>query len=304
MTGPRDATGDGPILDPPQRVSGMRVPAADGWSLPGKPAGLSPDAEDAWRQTGFLLADDVRLIEAAARLQLRLAVTGYTPAARTMAMAAYASLWSRTFSTLADATGLVRHGGYQSAFPLLRMAVEHIAAQSQLPDEFDTFKLWAHSAYGRHAPTRSEEVGVGHYFAGEAIASDEQLRVIYRAASDFARPNFGPTALFVAAEASHVRYPLIFADTAFHLGWAQLLLGWVLRLGARQLHVALHQPEQFPAPAPLRAEVAAHVREVDVRLAEDARCRLEEFTDADGRRRHLLLDFRRHPQDAAKQVLL
>ena len=304
MTTPEHVGPDGPILDPPQRVSGMRVPDAEGWTLPGKPSVLATDAEDAWRQIGFLLNDDIRLIEAAARLQLRLAVTGYTSAARTMAMAAYASLWSRTFSTLADATSLVRRGAYQSAFPLLRMAVEHIAAQAQLPDEFDAFKRWAHTAYGHHAPTRAEEIGVGHYFAGEAIASDEQLRVIYRAASDFARPNFGPTALFVAAEASHVRYPLIFADSAFHLGWAQLLLGWVLRLGAKQLHVAMHQREQFPAPPALREEVVAHVAAVDARLADDGRCHLDEFLDSDGRRRHLLLDFRRQPQDAAKRVLL
>ena len=33
---------DLPILDPPQRVSGMRVP--DGWTLPGKSEGLSTDA--------------------------------------------------------------------------------------------------------------------------------------------------------------------------------------------------------------------------------------------------------------------
>ncbi len=304
MTGPHGAEGPGPILDPPQRVSGMRVPDADGWALPGKPANLATDAEDAWRQTGFLLSDDLRLIEAAARLQLRLAVTGYAPAARTMTMAAYASLWSRTFSSLADATSLVRRGAYQSALPLLRMAVEHIAAQAQLPDEFDAFKHWAHTAYGHHAPTRSEEVGVGHYFAGEAIASDEQLRVIYRAASDFARPNFGPTALFVAAEASHQRYPLIFADSAFHFGWAQLLLGWVLRLGAKQLHVVMHQREQFPAPPALRADVVAHVGAIDARLGEDGRCHLDEYLDSDGRRRHLLLEFRRQPQDASKRVLL
>ena len=293
-----------PILDPPQRVSGMRVPDAEGWRLPGKPAGLAPDAEDAWRQTGFLLSDDIQLIEAAARLQLRLAVTGYTPAARTMTMAAYASLWSRTFSSLHDATSLVQRGAYQSALPLLRMAVEHIAAQAQLPDELDAFKAWAHSAYGHHAPTRSEEVGLGHYFAGEAIAADEHLRLIYRAASDLGRPNFGPTALFVAAEASHQRYPLMFDDAAFHLGWAQLILGWVLRLGAKQLHVAMHQREQFPAPQPLRDEVVGHVARVDAGLAEDGRCHLEEFVDDEARRRHLLVDFRRQPPDAAKRILL
>ena len=64
------------------------------------------------------------------------------------------------------------------------------------------------------------------------------------------------TALLVANEANHERYPLNFADHAFHLGWAQLLLGWALRLGVVQLHTALHLSAHFPAAEPLRAETA------------------------------------------------
>jgi hypothetical protein len=303
MTGPHDADGgDLPILDPPQRVSGMRVP--EGWSLPGKPPGLSPAAEDAWRQTGFLLIEDLELIEDGLDLQARVAAAGYTPSARTMRMAAFASLWSRAFSCASDATGLIRRGAYQSALPLIRQSVEHIAAQAQLGSELDEFRVWAHRAYARHAESRSEEVGLGHYFAGEAIAEDEHLRLIYRAASDFGRPNFGPTALFVANEASHARYPLNFADEAFHLGWAQLLLGWALRLGTRQLHFALHARDLFPAPSEVRERVVAHVRDAERRLADDTRCTLEEYVDFEGRRRHLLVNFRRMPADAPKRVLL
>ena len=303
MTGPQDIDPDSlPIAEAPQRVSGMHVP--DGWRLPGKPDALTPAADDAWRQTGFLLADDLRLLEAGLALQARIAAAGYTPTARTMRMAAFASLWSRAFSSTSDAAALIRRGGYQSALPLLRQAIEHVAAQAQLGNELDEFRRWAHQAYARDADTRAEDVGLGHFFGGEAIATDDALRPIYRAASDFGRPNFGPTALFVAAEATHARYPLVFADDAFHLGWAQLLLGWALRIHASQLHVALHLRELFPAPDDLRAEAAAHVRTVDVHLAQPNRCRLEEHTDTDGRRRHLLLDFRRRPADAARRLLL
>lgn len=302
MTGPHDD--DRPILDPPQRVSGMRVPDADTWRLPGKPDGLDGPADDAWRQAGFVLGADLRLIEANLALQLRLVGSGYTPAARTMTMAAFASLWSRTFSCLADATALARRGSYQSAVALVRQAVEHIAAQAGLGEEFDVFKVWAHRAYARHAPSRAEEVGLGHFFAGEAISADEHLRLIYRAASDLGRPNLGPTALFVANEATHDRYPLIFADAAFHLGWAQLLLGWVLRCGVRQLHVAMHARQHFPASPEVREAVVAHVAAVEAALADDARCRLEEYVDEEGRRRHLLISFRRQPADAAKRILL
>ncbi|MGE0228223.1 MAG: hypothetical protein AB7I38_08340 [Dehalococcoidia bacterium] len=301
--GPRDATGDDlPILDPPQRVSGMRVP--DGWTLPGKPVGLTAAAEDAWRQSGFLLAEDLRLLGADLDLQVRLAGAGYRASARNMRMAAFASLWSRAFSCTSDAVGLIRRGAYQSALPLLRQAVEHVAAQSQLVSELDEFRVWAHRAYARHAESRSEEIGLGHYFAGEAIAHDEDFRVIYRGASDLGRPNFGPTALFVANEASHIRYPLNFADEAFHLGWGELLFGWALRIGVKQLHFGMHARDSFPAPDALRERVVAHVREAEAHLSDDARCRLEEYVDGEKRRRHLLVQFRRMPPDAAKRLLL
>ena len=291
-----------PPLDAPQRVSGMRVPQS--WALPGKPEGLSAPADDAWRQTGFLLGDDLRLLGDGLDLQARFAATGYAPAARTMTMAALASLWSRAFLCASDAASLVRRGAYQSAVPLVRQAVEHVAAQDALPGEIESFLEWAHHAYARHEQARAEDVGLGHYFGGEAIAGDEHLRAIYRAASDLGRPNFGPTALFTANEASERRYPLVFADEAFHLGWAELLLGWLLRVSARQLHVAMHAPGHFPASGELRGEVAAHVREVERHLLEGARCRLEEHVDESGRRRHLLTDFRRRSGDASTRVLL
>ncbi len=302
--GPRDAGPDETgfrIQDPPQRVSGMRV--LTGWTLPGKPADLLPAAEDSWRQTGFLCAEDLHLLGVGLDIQARLAATGYTSTARNMTMAAFASLWSRAFLTQSDAAGLVRRGSYQSALALIRQAVEFVGGQAGLDAEIDEWRRWTHEAYGRHAETRSVEVGLGSYFSGSGISGDAHLRLIYRASSDFGRPNFGPTALFVANEASHERYPLIFGDQAFHLGWAQLLLGWLLRVGAVQLHIALHLAGQFPAPSDLREEAAGHVRAVESLLGAADRCRLEEWTDAEGRRRHLLVDFRRQPSDAPGRLL-
>ena len=296
------SNGDRSALDPPQRVSGMRVPG--GWSLPGKPEGLTPAADDAWRQSGFLLGEELRLLEAGLDLQVRIAASGYTPSARTMAMAALASLWSRALLSSSDAAALVRRGGYQSAVVLIRQAVEHVAAQAALPDDPDAFASWAHEAYARDEALRADEVGLGHFFGGEAIAQDEQLRPIYRAAGDLGRPNFGPTALFVANEAGTRKYPLVFADEAFHLGWAQLLLGWLLQIDARQLHLALHARGHFPAAQELRDEAVEHVHALERLLLTEERCRLEEHTDAEGRRRHLITNLRRRPSDAARRILL
>ena len=303
MGGPLDAgSSELPIADPPQRVSGMRVPA-DGWQLPGKPEGLDPAAEDAWRQTGFNLADDLQLIADGLDIQARVAAAGYTPGARNMTMAGFATLWSRALLTTADAVGLVRRGSYQSAVPLARQAVELVTAQSGLTNELDAWRRWTHEAYGRDEASRSVEQGVGHYFSGETIAMDDELRVIYRAASDFGRPNFGPSALFSANEANHERYPLVFGDQAFHTGWAELLLGWLLRTSAKQLHLALHLDQFFPASDELRARAVEHVRAVEAHLANERRCRVEEYTDPDGRKHVLLVEFRRQPSDQGKRLL-
>jgi hypothetical protein len=305
-TGPRDADGEHlRIADSPQRVSGMRVPG--GWRLPGKPADLHAAAEDAWRQTGFLCGEDIRLVEAGLDLQSHLAGSGYQPTARNMTMAAFASLWSRALLSTSDAVALVRRGAYQSALPLIRQAVELVGAQAGLAadeSEMDAWRRWTHEAYGRHAETRSVDVGLGNYFSGEAIAADPHLRIIYKAASDLGRPNFGPTALFVANEANRSRYPLVFGDQAFHLGWAQLLLGWTLRVGVAQMHTALHVPGHFPAPDGLRQEVVQHARSVETHLEAPDRCRLEEWEDEHGRRRHLIVDFRRMAADAPQRLLL
>ncbi len=298
------------IAEPPQRVSGMRVPEA--WTLLGKPPELPADADDAWRQTGFVLAEDLRLLSANLDLQVRLAATGYTLSARTMRMASIASLWSRALVTTSDAAHLTRLGSYQSALGLVRQVAELVAAERGLasdPAAWEAFKAWAHRGYATHTATRSDEVGLGHYFAGEVIASDAALRVIYRGASDLARPNFGASALFTANEASRQKYPLVFGDRAFHLGWAELILGWLLHLGTAQLHFALHATTLFPAPPELREAVVNHLRVAEHHAISTAsgdapRSRLEEYVDEDGRRRHLLTDFRRRTGDAAKRILL
>jgi hypothetical protein len=220
-----------------------------------------------------------------------------------MTMAGFATLWSRALLTSADAVGLVRRGSYQSAVPLARQGVELVTAQTGLTNELDAWRRWTHEAYGRHEDSRSTEQGVGHYFSGETIAMDDDLRVIYRAASDFSRPNFGPSALFSANEANHERYPLIFGDQAFHAGWAELILGWLLRTNAKQLHLALHLDQFFPASDELRARAVEHVRAVETQLADERRCRAEEYTDGDGRRHVLMLEFRRQPSDQGKRLL-
>lgn len=296
------SNGDAHELDAPQRVSGMRVP--ENWALHKKPDGLSDSADDAWRQTGFFLSEHLDRLETGLDLQVRTASSGYTPSARTMAMAAFASLWSRALLSSADAVALVQRGAYQSAVALIRQTIEHVAAQATLLDEPTSFSNWASQAYSQDGTLRAEVIGLGHFFGGDVIAQDDQLRSIYRAAGDLGRPNFGPTALFVANEAGPHKYPLIFADEAFHLGWAQLLLDWLLQIESRQLNLVLNTHELFPAPHELSAELASFVSGIEVFLLDRDRCRLEEHTDREGRRHHLITNFRRRPTDMPRRILL
>ena len=54
----------------------------------------------------------------------------------------------------------------------------------------------------------------------------------------------------------------------------------------------------------VRDEVVAHVRSAEQALAASDRCAIEQYEDADGRSRHLLVQFRRQPGDAARRILI
>jgi len=290
------------IAKSPQRISGMRV-LKEQWKLPGKPADLSTAAADSWRQTNFNFAEEIKLIENGLNLEARFSASAYTLSARNMDMAGFATLWSRSFLTCSDITTLIRRGGYQSAMPLIRQAVELIGAQWGLTSEIDTWRRWTHEAFNQESDSRAIEQKVGHYFSGESIASDPNLRIIYKAASDFGRPNFGPSALFVANGANRVRYPLIFADQAFHIGWAELIFSWLMMLNRKQLHLSMRIPNFFPIDAKNKHQIIEHIQLIEEYLSDDQKCRIEEYEDKAGRPRHLMINFRRQLSDQRARLL-
>ncbi len=49
----------------------------------------------------------------------------------------------------------------------------------------------------------------------------------------------------VGAESNRTRVQVSFADRAFHYGWAQITLGWLLQLSSVQLGVVLHAGAVF-----------------------------------------------------------
>ncbi|MGB2694916.1 MAG: hypothetical protein WBD55_06965 [Dehalococcoidia bacterium] len=288
---------------PTQRVSA--IPFPESYALPAKPgASASQATQDAYRQTSFLLGEGLRLFEEGLNLQLRIVRDASPSAFRKHPYAALMGLWSRTFLVLADACLLATRGSYASCAPLARAACECIAAQHQLhASEMELFIEWLATNFHPNEPHKAFEFGLGHYFAGETLAADERLRSVYRPASELGRPNFGATTLMVGPESNNQRLALSFADQAFHFGWAELVLGWLLALCERQLAVVVHAKDIFPIHDDTHRAYVDFARRVEQTLGKADRCSVEEI--AEGNYRRLLVhNFRRAPSGAPKRVLL
>ncbi|MEX2245868.1 MAG: hypothetical protein WEC75_04195 [Dehalococcoidia bacterium] len=291
-----------PLPTPGQRVSGIDFPAE--YRLPAKPDASEPSAvQDTWRQTQFTFTADLRLFAEGMNLQLRILNDSSHSRFRTHIYAAVTSLWSRSYSALTDACLLITRGSYISVPNLARSACELIAAEQQLKhEETGEFIAWMLGHLKPDEEHKAFDVGLGPYFAGSTLASDPGLRAVYRPASDLGRPNFGATLLAVGPESNNLRLAFTFAEAAFHAGWAEIELGWLLRLCERQLAVAAHMPDVFHVDETHTA-VADYARRVDALLAASARARIEEV-ESEGFRRWLVHNFRRQPSGAPKKILL
>jgi hypothetical protein len=286
---------------PLQRVSA--IPFPDDYVLPGKPDG-PVTAQDAYRQTTFVLKDDLRLLADGMQLQLKIVRDSSHSSFRKHPYAALIGLWSRTFSTLSDACLLALRASYESCAPLARAACEYVAAQHQLhAGEMPEFLEWLAASLRPDEAHKATYIGMGRYFADETLAADARLRAIYRPASELARPNFGATLLATGPESNNQRLALTFADTTFHVGWAELTLGWLLGVCERQVAVAVHARDVFAIQDDTHDAYGAFAERVDAALARSERCRIEEI-DVDGQKRYLVHNFRRQPSGAPRKWLL
>jgi hypothetical protein len=287
---------------PPQRISPIQSP--DEYALPGRPAGADPAALDAYRQTQFLLGTDLDLFAAALNLQLRLVKDAYPSKYRTHALAAIIGLWSRTYIALGDALLLATRGSYPSTLPLTRAACELIAAEEALRGgEMDEHSKWLFQTLQPNETFKAFEFELGRFFSGEVLATDPVLRAVYRPASDLARPNFGATLLLVAPESNQRRLALGFADASFHLGWAELVIGWQLALALRQLRVSVDATGIFPVSDEARSAYDALRSRIEAALARAGRCRIQEIEEGNSRR-YLVHNFRRAASGDARKIIL
>ena len=166
----------------------------------------------------------------------------------------------------------------------------------------EQFLEWLAGSLTPNEAHKATDIGMGRYFAGETLAADARLRGVYRPASELGRPNFGATLLEVGPESNNARLALTFADTTFHIGWAELVLGWLLALCERQLAVVVHASDVFPIHEDTHRAYTDFARRVDrrsrARSAAGSRKSMSEL------KRYLVHNFRRQPSGAPKKMLL
>lgn len=292
-----------PLPTPGQRVSGIDFP--ESYTLPGKPDDAAPaSVRDTYRQTQFALGKDLRLFAEGMELQLAILRDSSHSRYRTHTYAAVAGTWSRAYSALGDAALLITRGSYASVPNIVRSVCELIAAQHQLQrEEMPEFVGWMLGHLKPDEEHKAFDIGLGHYFAGTTLAADAEMRLVYRSASDLGRPNFGATLLEVGPESNNTRLALSFADPSFHFAWAEIELGWLLRLCERQIAVAAHMPDVLNITPETHTAYAAFASRVQETLANVARARIEELQSGDFKR-WLIHNFRRQPSGAPKKMLL
>jgi hypothetical protein len=269
----------------------------DRYAPPSRPATAQPTVQDAFRQTQFLLSGDLDLLEKLMNLQLQ--IVKANSRLRTPEAAALFSFWSRAFSHMADACTMMTLGSCSATPPLLRAACDCVAAQrSLLEDGFAQYEGWLEGAVSQDREHAAMAFDLGRFRAGSALAEDERLGAVYRLVSDLSMPHFGATAFQVAPDSNLQKISIAFGDSAFHLGWAELIAGWLLLLCDVQLTVVVASAV-FAVDHATLAVYQSYSREVASFLANGRRCYVEEV---DGR--FLFHNFRRTASGSPKRVLL
>ena len=298
-----DAADDAVDRPPPrQRISPITVPTDSPALAP--PGESEPQAvRDAFRETSFTLGADVRWLLDALRLQHAIMERSGHSRLRNRRFASALLFWSRVHRAGVDLLQLTSRASYGSCPALLRSAFEALGAeQAVVGEEQVEFEDWLRGAWQPNAEHHATEIGMGQYMAGQQIAMSPDTGEAYRAVSELARPHFGASALLSAAESHDKRLLVNWADQSFHLGWAQLLLGWQIVLQDRQCRFAVGSG-LFGVESEDRAAYQQLHRRGQALLEAGNRCRARWVVDQ-GRQRLIIENFRRQPSGAPKRLLL
>ena len=287
---------------PSQRISPFSFPTETP-ELPRAGEDVPQSQRDALRETGFALALDLQWLRAAFRLQRKVVEQSYGSSFRNRRYASALMFWSRVYGAGIEARALTAQASYSSALALLRASMEWLGAeQAVVGEEQVEFEDWLRDAWSNNAEHHATEIGMGQYMAGQQIAMAPETADAYRAVSELSRSHFGASALLTADGSHDKRFLINWADEAFHLGWAQLLLGWLITIQDRQCRFAIGSG-LFGVEAEDRQEYQRLHRQSESILQDQRRCRAAWVIDQ-GRQRLLIDGFRRQPSGAPKRILL
>lgn len=277
----------------PPRVSGHAAPA------PRPPAG-SPES-DAYRQTAFLLGIEVEAVLAALALEGATAEASAAAKYRKPATAVALAFWSQSWLARLEALQATQWGRYVPATLLVRSAADAQAAMQAVAEGSDeTVLTWASRGIALRTDLHAYEFRLEPARSGEQLARDATLGSVYREATVFAIPSYAGVLLLEGGDSNAERLVVSFGDTTFHLGLAELTLGWLLRLCEWQL-AAIDRSGRFAAvPRERAANVDSAIRAA---LARDDRCRMERV-EVEGIERWVVHNWRRQPGTPAKRFLL
>ncbi|MFN0145437.1 MAG: hypothetical protein ACKVT1_02920 [Dehalococcoidia bacterium] len=284
-----------PRVSPP-RIFPEAAPA-------GKPPAGSAGSADAYRQTGFVLGAEVEMAVEGLNIEGAIAQGSSGAKQRTQQMASALGLWSRAWLCRLEALHAVQWGNYTAAIPLIRSAADCQAAGLWLlqTDAAEWVEWLAQGGMALAAEEHAMEYQLHAFRSAEVLAGHEILGPVYRTATDLSLPHFGTTLLLAGSDSTPERVLMTFADRDFHLGLAELVLGWLHQLAAAQVEACLAYEGVFGIPDPAGAQ--AFATRSRAAAATPSRCRVE-VVEREGMTRYLVQNWRRAPGAAPKRVLL
>jgi hypothetical protein len=190
-------------------------------------------------------------------------------------------------------------GSYAACPPLLRAACDCIATQrSLLSNGLDEYEAWLENAVSHDRGHGGVAFDLGRFRAGSALAEDGTLGSLYRLLSELSMPHFGSTAFLVAPDSNPQKISIAFGDSAFHLGWAELVTGWLLVLGESELNAVI-SASAFTVDHATLAVFQSYSREAASLLGSGRRCYVEEVTG-----RYVFHNWRRTAAGSPKRLIL
>jgi hypothetical protein len=268
-----------------------------------KPPAEAAGSSDAYRQTTFVLSSEVECVLDGLNLEGSVAEASSGAKFRTQKMVAALGLWSRAWLSRLEALHALEWGNYVAAVALARAAADYQASSLYvLRTDAAEWREWLEGGGIAQAPDQhATEFRLHAFRAAEVLAAHEILGPVYRTTMDLSLSHFGSTLLVAGNESAPDRVLMTFGDRDFHMGLAELNLGWLAQLGVAQVDALVEFEGVFaitdrPRVDAWRAQAANLVEGRD-------RCRVETI-ERDGEKRYLVHNWRREPRSAPKRLLL